>query len=327
MIVVNGVGHEVSVEPDRSLLAVLREELGLTGTKGGCGEGACGACTVLVDGEPVRSCTALAGDLAGPVTTVEGLADEAGLHPVQRAFLEIGAMQCGFCTPGMIVSVSALLAKHPNPGEPQIRAALEGNLCRCCAYPRILRAVRRAAELTGSPEVQASARRASGERSSAEGSQQETLTVRDAPWDLLSPQERDYFAVLSDGLVVVLPPGRTPAGVWSTTDGAWIHVGANSAITAFTGKVDMGQDNRTALCHVVAAALRAPFEAVRLVMGDTDVCPFDMGTFGSRSMPDAGEDLRAAAAAARASARNDGGGALGCRSEGPGRLGRSHRRA
>jgi nicotinate dehydrogenase subunit B len=300
LIVVNGIEYELSLEPDQSLLSVLREELGLTGAKYGCGEAECGACTVLVDGEPVPACTAPVGEVVGrTITTVEGLADDAGLNPVQRAFLEIGALQCGYCTPGMIVTASALLAKNPDPGEPQIRAALERNVCRCCTYPRILRAVRRAAELTRSPDERSPAGGASAGRPSVGGSPQETLVAHDGPWDLLSPEERDYFSVLSDGLVVVLPPGRTAPGMWSTTGGAWIHVGANTAITAFTGKVDVGQDNRTALCQLVAEELRASFEAVRLVMGDTDVCPFDMGTFGSRSMPDAGGDLRATAVAAR----------------------------
>ena len=123
------------------------------------------------------------------------------------------------------------------------------------------------------------------------------------PWDLTPATERDYFDLLPDGLVVVREPGpvhggRAPGG-WTTSTGAWLHVGADGQVTAFTGKVDVGQDNRTALSLRVAEELRVPLAAVRLVMGDTDLCPFDVGTFGSRSMPDAGEHLRRTAAAAR----------------------------
>ena len=152
-MVVNRAVHELSLEPERSLLSVLREELGLTGAKPGCGEGVCGACTVLVDGEPVRSCITLAIDVAGrAVTTVEGLARDGTLHPVQRAFVEEGAMQCGYCTPGMILGVASLLEKSPDPDEALIRESLAGNICRCCTYPRIVRAARRAAELAASDD-------------------------------------------------------------------------------------------------------------------------------------------------------------------------------
>ena len=119
------------------------------------------------------------------------------------------------------------------------------------------------------------------------------------PWDMTEPAERDYFAVLGDGLVVVLPPASAAAGTWSTSGGAWLHARADGIVTAFTGKVDVGQDNRTALRLLVAEELRVPVENVRLAMGDTDLCPYDMGTFGSRSMPDAGSALSQVAAFAR----------------------------
>jgi nicotinate dehydrogenase subunit B len=305
-IVVNGIGREISPEPDRSLLSVLREELRLTGPKYGCGEGECGACTVLVDGEAVRSCTLTVSEVIGrSVTTVEGLARDSALHAVQRAFLETGAVQCGYCTPGMILSAAALLERTPDPTEPAIRAAMNKNVCRCCTYPRIIRAVERAAELArqqpsepGMGAGPSAPRVEEAERPTGHG-RPNPLSAPDAPWDLKPPEQRDYFSVLPDGLVVVLPQRRVPPGTWSTTDGAWIHVGADGTVTGFTGKVDVGQDNRTALSQLVAEELHVPFGSVRLVMGDTDLCPFDMGTFGSRSMPDAGEDLRVAAASAR----------------------------
>jgi Aerobic-type carbon monoxide dehydrogenase, small subunit CoxS/CutS homologs len=139
-LLVNGVRLPVAPGPDRSLLFVLRDELGLTGAKPGCGEGACGACTVLLDGEPVRSCQVHLLEVAGrPVRTVEGLATGGTLHPVQRAFLEVGAFQCGYCTAGMVMSAVALLEHEPDPDDAQVRAALHPNVCRCCTYPRILR--------------------------------------------------------------------------------------------------------------------------------------------------------------------------------------------
>jgi aerobic carbon-monoxide dehydrogenase small subunit len=145
---VNGAPVSVRAAPARSLLEVLRVELGLTGTKYGCGEGECGACTVLVAGEPVRACQLPVGGLDGAeVVTVEGLRVDGRLSPVQRAFAEVGGFQCGFCTPGMVVGTTALLRRNPAPSESDVRAALDGHLCRCCGYVRILAAVRRASEL------------------------------------------------------------------------------------------------------------------------------------------------------------------------------------
>jgi aerobic-type carbon monoxide dehydrogenase small subunit (CoxS/CutS family) len=142
-IVVNGARHTVDAEPDRTLLTVLRDELDLTGTKYGCGEGQCGACTVMIDGLAARSCqTRVAAVAARRITTIEGLEEHGHLHPLQEAFLETGAMQCGYCTPGMIVSGVALLKKNPRPDDAAIVQAMQGNVCRCGAYPRIIAAVR-----------------------------------------------------------------------------------------------------------------------------------------------------------------------------------------
>jgi aerobic-type carbon monoxide dehydrogenase small subunit (CoxS/CutS family) len=145
---VNGVGYPVEIEPGRSLLSVLRDEVGLTGSKEGCDDSECGACMVLLDGRPVNSCSYLALQADGrEVTTIEGLASEDGeLHPLQRAFLDQGGVQCGFCTPGMLISAKALLDENPQPSEEQIRLALSGNLCRCTGYSGIVRAVQTAAE-------------------------------------------------------------------------------------------------------------------------------------------------------------------------------------
>jgi len=148
-IIVNGVRHAVDAEPETPLLSVLRDDLELTGTKYGCGEGQCGACTVLIDGAPAHSCITRLSSVAGKrITTIEGLAAGGRLHPVQEAFLHAGAMQCGYCTAGMIVASAGLLASNPNPSEAQIKQALEGNVCRCGTYPRIVAAVRFAAQAT-----------------------------------------------------------------------------------------------------------------------------------------------------------------------------------
>jgi len=143
---VNDIAYPIEVEPGRSLLSALRDDLGLTGTKEGCDDSECGACMVLLDGKPVNSCSYLALQAEGrAVTTVEGLATDGALHPLQQAFLEAGGVQCGFCTPGMLISAAALLARTPRPTDEEIRAGLAGNLCRCTGYTPIIAAVHAAA--------------------------------------------------------------------------------------------------------------------------------------------------------------------------------------
>lgn len=145
-LLVNGVAHHAEVPSEASLLNVLRDHLGLTGTKYGCGEGQCGACTVLIDGLAVRSCRMQVSSAAGKkITTIEGLASGNHLHPVQQAFLDVEAFQCGYCTSGMILAAVALLEITPHPTERQIVERMDGNLCRCGTYQRILAAVQRAA--------------------------------------------------------------------------------------------------------------------------------------------------------------------------------------
>ena len=145
-LTVNGTARTVDTDPERPLLEVLREDLALTGTKFGCGEGQCGACTVLLDGNPVRSCNTPVRAAGGKkITTIEGLSTGATLHPVQQAFLDDNALQCGYCTPGMVMRTVALLQANPKPTDAQIVEGLNGNLCRCAGYHRIVAAVRRAA--------------------------------------------------------------------------------------------------------------------------------------------------------------------------------------
>lgn len=149
-VTVNDVDYELDVSPAMRLIDVLRDELGLTGTKEGCSEGECGACTVLVDGKAVDSCLMLAAQVRGRrVLTIEGLAQNGELDALQRSFVDHMAVQCGFCTPGMIMSAKALLMEHPSPSEEQIRRALAGNLCRCTGYSAIVTAVKAVADSPG----------------------------------------------------------------------------------------------------------------------------------------------------------------------------------
>ena len=144
---INGSTHELVLEPHWTLLRLLRDRLGMIGTREGCGEGSCGTCTVLVDGEPARACLVLAVRLDGKrVVTIEGLSGPDGVHAIQQAFVDHGASQCGFCTPGMILSAKALLDDNPRPDDEEIKEFMSGNLCRCGAYPNIRAAIREAAQ-------------------------------------------------------------------------------------------------------------------------------------------------------------------------------------
>jgi carbon-monoxide dehydrogenase small subunit len=146
-LIVNGITYTINVEPNRTLVDVLRDVLGLTGTKKSCNEGECGACTVLMDGKPVASCLVLAADAdKKSITTIEGLADGENLHPLQVSFVRNGGIQCGFCTPGMIMSAKALLDENPEPTPLQVRTGISGNLCRCTGYQQIVDSVMAAAK-------------------------------------------------------------------------------------------------------------------------------------------------------------------------------------
>jgi nicotinate dehydrogenase subunit B len=287
---VNGAEYAVEKPDDTSLLDLLRDELGLTGPKRGCGEGACGACTVLIGSRAVQSCQLTLADAAGQrITTVEGLAEDGIFHPVQQAWLETGAFQCGFCTPGWLMGTAALLARTPNPDDARAAAELAVHVCRCCAYPRIRAAVRRAAELMDNPELLEPV-----PPTAAAPGQPELPPV---PWDLDGRQPGSFARAMPEGLMTVVA-GDGDATAWGAPDEAWVHVGGDGAITAFTGKVDAGQGTRTALGLLVAEELAVPPGRVRVTMADTDVSPFDLGTFGSRSMPHAAPPLRAAASCA-----------------------------
>jgi carbon-monoxide dehydrogenase small subunit len=146
-LTVNGKTYELTIQPHRTLLEVIRDELKLTGTKEGCGLGECGACTVIMDGRTVNSCLVLAAEADGKqITTIEGLAEGDKLHPIQEAFIEHGGLQCGFCTPGMIMSAKALLDENPSPDEEEIRRGIAGNSCRCTGYTKIIESIKAAAK-------------------------------------------------------------------------------------------------------------------------------------------------------------------------------------
>jgi len=275
-LIVNGTEHKFDDEPGRVLLDVLRENLGLTGTKYGCGEGECGACMVLVNDAPVRACLLEVDRIDNAsVTTVEGLCQDGCLHPVQAAFVDARSLQCGYCTPGMVMSVVALLRSDPAPDDATIRAALAGNICRCGGYPQVLSAVHAAAEARGAVI---------------------DLPAGDGTDPVLDADRAGWTAVLR------LADGHTGGGRdwgWSTPGGATLSVDVAGQVVGFTGKVDGGQGNRVALTRLVAAELAVATSAVRLDMGDTERVPFDLGTFASRSTPDAGRALRLLAAAMR----------------------------
>lgn len=146
-LTINGQSYDVSTAPNETLLDFLRYRLGLVGTKNGCDSGACGACTVLVDGKAVNSCLVLAAEVNGAsITTIEGISRDGELHPLQQAFIDNGVVQCGFCVPGMIMAAKSLLDEEPRPSEEDIRSAIAGNLCRCTGYLSIIRAIAAAAE-------------------------------------------------------------------------------------------------------------------------------------------------------------------------------------
>lgn len=314
-VLVNGRRFGLPDRPAGPLIGWLRATLHLTGTKPGCGEGQCGACTVLVDGRPELSCQLPLADVDGrEITTIEGLSPGGWLHPVQEAMVEEHAAQCGYCAPGMALRAAALLEEEPVPDDARIAEALGPNLCRCGCYTRLRRAVHRAAErgLPGAGGREAATEPANLGRA-VEPALPEAVPGFPArpvrPWDLTAPEERDHLGLLGPGLVCVWPPRAPAPGMWTANGGAWVHVAPTGRVTAFSGKVDVGQDNRTAFGLLVAEELGVSFDDVEVVEGDTDVCPFDIGTFGSRSMPDSGEALRRAAAGAREAMAPGGSGA------------------
>ncbi|MEI2776499.1 MAG: 2Fe-2S iron-sulfur cluster-binding protein [Tetrasphaera sp.] len=244
-LVVNDTVHSVTVDPARTLLSVLRDELGLTGAKYGCGDGKCGACTVHVDGKPVQACSITVGAAAGNrITTIEGLAQHGRLHALQAAFLDVGALQCGYCTPGMIMAAVALLAENPSPTDGAIIHALQDNLCRCGAHPRILAAVRTAArwlvegnipDIALAPEVVS------------------------APWEAVETFEEGLLVAYPDPDVTAAEFGDdapAPDQRPLTQIGPLVHIAEDGAVRVYVGKAEVGQNMRAQVAQLVAEELR-----------------------------------------------------------------------
>ncbi len=266
---VNGRVHQVRVEPETALIFVLRNDLGLKGAKLACGLGQCGACSVLVDGKVVHSCrTSVRSVQDREVTTVEGLGSVDDLHPLQEAFIEEQAVQCGYCTSGMIIAAKALLDRKSKPTDAEIKSAMAGNLCRCGVHHRILRAIKRAAGLPVPPP------------SYYEGlADAPKLTRESSPIVATDPQ----------------------AGSLKNTPGidSWIGINADETVDIFSGKVELGQDLRTSIAMIAAEELDLSLDRIRVVMGDTDLTPDEGYTASSVSLENSGMAIRHAAAEAR----------------------------
>jgi len=266
---VNGVTHRLVVDPDTPLLYVLRNDLGLKGAKFACGLEQCGACKVIVDGEAVPSCRMPVQSVQGcKITTIEGLGTAGSLHPLQQAFLDEQAAQCGFCTSGMIITAKALLDRNPNPTEAEIKAAMAGNLCRCGVYQRVARAVKRAA-----------------------GQEPDALVNVAHPMVDPTPAPISHMPLSTETL---------PQSLVQTPElDAWVRFDSDGTITLFTGKVELGQDIRTSVALIGAEELDVSLARIRVVMGDTEQTPDEGYTVSSMSLQTTGNAIRYAAAEVR----------------------------
>jgi CO/xanthine dehydrogenase Mo-binding subunit/aerobic-type carbon monoxide dehydrogenase small subunit (CoxS/CutS family) len=279
LLTVNGVQHTVRCEPDTPLLDVLRHDVGLAGPGFGCGLGLCGACMVLTGGRARSSCDLPVSAVDSPVTTVEGLPSDGRLHPVQQAFLDEQAAQCGYCTAGMVMAAVDLLRRNPAPAEPDVRAALEGNLCRCGTHGRIVRAVLRAAgQGPGSPDPESGPERAAVTQPRPVTAGSQRTGARPAPAGAGS-----------------LPGSLAANPVLSR----WLDFGRHGEVTVRVGKVEYGQGIWTALAQVAAEELQVDLARVRMAPVSTSTSPDEGVTSGSRSVQDSGSALRQACAQAR----------------------------
>jgi nicotinate dehydrogenase subunit B len=292
-LTVNGVERRVTCEPDATLLDALRHDLGLAGPKFGCGLGLCGTCAVLVDDRVHSSCELPVSAVRGPVTTVEGLAGDGGLHPVQQAFIDEQAAQCGYCTSGMVMAAVGLLSERPRPTEQEVREALDGNLCRCGVHDRIIRAVLiAAARMSGEHVVSPSAAEVRVSQVPASGPQ-----PVEGP-TLAPPSASPTPLVAESGVASTASP--LPADLAANPVLArWLDFDRDGEITIRTGKVEYGQGIWTALAQVAAEELQLTLARVRVASVSTSASPNEGVTAGSLSVQDGGSALRQACAQAR----------------------------
>ena len=295
-LTVNGAERSVTCEPDTPLLDVLRHDLGLAGPRFGCGMGLCGACFVLIEGRARASCDLPVSALDGRVTTVEGLPGDGGrLHPVQQAFIDEQAAQCGYCTSGMVVAAAGLLRDRPAPAEQEVRAALDGNLCRCGAHDRIIRAVLKAAgRMSGGPAVVPCppAGQVLASQVPAGGTPPGQGPVLARPSGSSSP------LVAESGVPSSVSP--LPADLAANPVLArWLDFSRDGEVTIRIGKVEYGQGIWTALAQVAAEELQVTLARVRVAPVSTSTSPDEGVTAGSRSVQDSGSALRQACAQAR----------------------------
>ncbi len=266
---VNGQIHNVNVEPDTPLIYVLRNDLSLKGTKFACGLEQCGACKIIIEGEAVPSCRIPVKSVEScEITTIEGLGTVDNLHPLQKAFIEEQAVQCGFCTSGMIITAKVLLDRNPTPTDEEIRVELSGNLCRCGVYDRILKAIKRVA---GQP-------------------------IRYPSYNVIDKRDR-----LSQSESRV-PTSNTFMSQYlqQTPDlDSWVRINTDMTITFFTGKVELGQDLRTSIAMIGADELDVSLDRIRVVTADTDLSPDEGYTVSSMSLETSGNAIRYAAAEVR----------------------------
>src|SRR5580692_2073488 len=282
-LTVNGAERSVICEPDTPLLDVLRHDLGLAGPRFGCGMGLCGACFVLIEGRARASCDLPVSALDGRVTTVEGLAgDGGGLHPVQQAFIDEQAAQCGYCTSGMVVASAGLLRERPAPTEQEVREALDGNLCRCGAHGRIIRAVQKAAG------------RMSGGQAVISWPPAAEVLVSQVPAGGTQPGQGPVLAPPPGSAGPLAAESGVPAGgsplpadlAANPVLARWLDFSGDGAVMIRTGKVEYGQGIWTVLAQVAAEELQVALGRVRVAPVSTGTSPDEGVTAGSRSVQD-----------------------------------------
>jgi nicotinate dehydrogenase subunit B len=289
-LVINGSKRSVRCEPDTPLLDVLRHDLGLAGPRFGCGMGLCGACFVLLDGHARSSCDLPVSAVGGSVTTVEGLVSAGRLHPVQQAFIDEQAAQCGYCTSGMVISAAALLRHQPAPSEQDVKRALDGNLCRCGSHGRIVRAVLRAAD-----QLSCADRPPRADAGPLPASASEPVSAASpAPWHPSAP--RRSRAIPGAPVMAASLPASLAANPLLAS---WLHFGRAGEVTVRTGKVEYGQGIWTALAQIAAEELQVGLHRIQVAPVSTSSSPDEGVTSGSRSVQDSGAALRQACAQAR----------------------------